>query len=196
MTKIDINVASRIRQGDIYRDVKFIESAEIRNGVVSVTQILFPLVIVLTQDCDLESNMLPPKPKSNGKDNAALISVLVAPIYNFEHFRNGEHLKKLNLDMEYINSKQRSLIQSNENKRYHFLEFTDNINIIPMGVIDFKHYFSVTTDYLKSIMGTNFVCHIVELYREDVSQRFAAFLSRIGLPNMVNTKCANIAHHE
>jgi hypothetical protein len=45
------------------------------------------------------------------------------------------------------------------------------------------HYFSVNISYLEQIRPTNFVCQISELFREDLSQRFAAFLARIGLPN-------------
>jgi hypothetical protein len=51
------------------------------------------------------------------------------------------------------------------------------------SVIDFKHYFSVPVEYLERIKPTNFVCAVCELYREDICQRFAAYLSRIGLPD-------------
>jgi len=50
------------------------------------------------------------------------------------------------------------------------------------SVIDFKHYFSVNVCYLMGIKKEKFICKIYELYREDISHRFASFLSRIGLP--------------
>ncbi|WP_278949491.1 hypothetical protein, partial [Alistipes putredinis] len=73
---------------------------------------------------------------------------------------------------------------NNSHPRYHTLDFGDN-NTYGMvkSVIDFKHYFSVSINYLESIKQSNFVGKIKELYREDISHRFAAFLSRVGLPN-------------
>ena len=51
---------------------------------------------------------------------------------------------------------------------------------------DFKHYFSVSVAYLEKLRPKHFVCRLSELYREDLSQRFAAYLARIGLPNLPN----------
>ena len=56
-----------------------------------------------------------------------------------------------------------------------------HINVVP-SVIDFKHYFSVNVKYLQKVKRKQFVCMVGDLYREDISQRFASFLSRIGLP--------------
>ena len=72
-------------------------------------------------------------------------------------------------------------LKQNETPRYHYLTFPDNMQIVP-SVIDFKHYFSVNITYLKRVKTEQFVCKIAELYREDISQRFASFLSRVGLP--------------
>jgi hypothetical protein len=74
-----------------------------------------------------------------------------------------------------------NFLRHNERPRYHYLEFPPSIPLVP-SVIDFKHYFSVNIKYLKKIKRTNFVCQLSELHREDVSQRFASFLARIGLP--------------
>jgi len=42
--------------------------------------------------------------------------------------------------------------------------------------------------YLESIRSKNFVCRVSELFREDLSQRFAAYLARIGLPDLAEAK--------
>jgi hypothetical protein len=63
-----------------------------------------------------------------------------------------------------------------------FLEFPAAIPIVP-SVVDFKHYFSVNVEYLKKLKRSQFICKVAEVFREDVSQRFASFLSRIGLPD-------------
>jgi hypothetical protein len=74
----------------------------------------------------------------------------------------------------------KTLIQ-NQIPRYHYLEFPNNVPIVS-SVIDFKHYFTVNVEYLKKHKKDNFICQIGPLYREDVSQRFSSYLSRIGLP--------------
>jgi hypothetical protein len=45
-----------------------------------------------------------------------------------------------------------------------------------------KEEFSDTL--LEKIRPKNFVCRLSALFREDLSQRFAAYLSRIGLPEI------------
>ena len=70
----------------------------------------------------------------------------------------------------------------NENKRYHYLNFAQDVELVE-SVIDFKHYFTVTVNYLNSIREEKYVCSIESLYRELILQRFSNFLSRIGLPD-------------
>jgi hypothetical protein len=85
--------------------------------------------------------------------------------------------------MERINIKKtpgQTLIQ-NERPRYHYINFPVDVPLVA-SVADFKHYFSVHVTYLEGVRKTNFVCRLSDLYREDVSQRFAAYLARIGLP--------------
>lgn len=185
MTKIDKQKAIRIRQGDIFRDVEFIEYAEEHEGIVDVSKISFPLIVVLTQDCDLEGDYTNRDEKEKER-NKFIFSVIVAPIYNFDHFLLGQHLTEIKINMQRFskNKTPYKYVITNQNPRYHYLEFPEYLNIIRSGVIDFKHYFTVTVKYLEEIKEINFVCKISELYREDISQRFAAYLSRIGLPSM------------
>jgi hypothetical protein len=112
-----------------------------------------------------------------------LFSVLVAPLYNVEHVYKGEHLSDLSMQMQTINRNKTpgKSLRLNETARYHYLEFPEELQIVP-SVIDFKHYFSVNVSYLKKVKTKRFVCKVAELYREDIAQRFASFLSRIGLP--------------
>ena len=188
MIKIKRTPSSRICQGDIFSDIEFIERIIERKGKIEVSKIIFPLVVVLTQDCDLESDFLSRwsrKKKPEENNDKFLLSVLVAPIYNAEHVYLGEHLSDLNMKMTPIeknSSLNKKGIINNTVSRYHYLTFIDEIQISP-SIIDFKHYFSVNIEYLKKIKAKNFVCHISELYREQISDRFSHFLSRIGLPN-------------
>ena len=186
MIKVDKWTTRRVHQGDIYRNIEFIEYAVEEAGIVDISKIDFPLVIVLTQDCDLQQDHTF-RSSEEGKltQDKYLLSVLVAPLYNVEQFYQGEHLSDLDLKMAGFERRKDKTanknLRDNEVPRYHYLEFPDNIPIVA-SVIDFKHYFSVNVRYLTAIKQTNFVCAVSALYREDISQRFAGFLSRIGLP--------------
>lgn len=190
--KVDRLRIERICQGDIIRDVDCIEYAIEKDGVIDVSRIYFPYVAVLTQDCDLEQDFkiqhTPEKPVKDKK----LISVLVAPLYNAEHVFMGTHLSDLTIPMEPIkkNSTAGGFLLNNQRPRYHYLEFPPDIQLVPL-VIDFKHYFSVNANYLIKLRPTNYVCTLSALYREDISQRFASFLSRIGLPEINATTSAS-----
>jgi hypothetical protein len=165
-----------------------LEYATERAGVIEVSRIVFPLVIVLTQDCDLEQEYKVRADLAKPVKDKTLISVLVAPLYNAEHVYQGEHLSELNIGMEPIKKGKSygNLLRNNERPRYHYLEFPDETNLVPC-VIDFKHYFSVNVLYLGTLKATGYVCTLSALYREDVSQRFASYLSRIGLPDIAQS---------
>ncbi len=193
MIEIGRNFINRIQQCDILRDVDFIQRIEIIENCVRIHKIIFPLVLVLTQDCDLKQdaqyhfeNGSPPP-----TDDKKLLSVIVAPIYNEEMFLIGEHLKDdtINYKMQKINKKKKgkfttqySNLINNQIPRYHHLKFKGT-DLIVDSVIDFKHYFTVNIEELMSTKKDRFICKIKELYREDISLRFANFLSRIGLPD-------------
>lgn len=76
----------------------------------------------------------------------------------------------------------------NETPRYHYLNFGAEFEIAP-SIIDFKHYFSLDAEYLYAIKKENFVCKISEIYTVDISQRFASYLSRVGLPDINDERC-------
>ncbi len=184
MVEVRLNRTGRVTQGDVFRDIEYIEYAVEKSGVIEVSKVVFPLVVVLTQDCDLEQDYR--FRFSHGRPSTQdkwLLSVLVAPLYNVEHVYLGEHLSELEMKMEPINAKRSpgDYLRKNERPRYHYLEFPALVPIVP-SVIDFKHYFSVNIKYLKKLRRTHFICQLSALYREDVSQRFASYLARIGLP--------------
>lgn len=188
ITKTYLEPSSTINQCDIFRDVEFIEYVKEEGTSIEVSKIVFPHVIVLTQACDLQQDYNARKKleeTKNGTHDKFLISVIVAPLYNFEDFRQGMHLNQLGLIMDAKGRRNKSIcdnIIKNENKRYHYLNFSADVDLVE-SVIDFKHYFSVTVNYLNDIYKDNYICSIDTLYREAISQRFSNFLSRIGLPD-------------
>lgn len=184
MIKVNLNNTARICQGDLINNVEYIEYAEEKDANIEISKILFPVTVVLTQDCDLEQDFIN-RYNSNNNQDKHLISIIVAPIYNIEHIYDGVHLSEIGLKMQTINKNpdktENKYLRQNKNPRYHFLDFDDSVSLVD-SVIDFKHYFTVNIIYIKKLKATNFICQIDELYRESISQRFAYFLSRIGLP--------------
>lgn len=174
---------NRICQGDIFREIDFIEHIEVEAGIVEISTISFPLVIVLTQDCDLEQDFGNRNSEESATHDKLLLSVLVAPLYNAEHVYLGEHLEELDMKMQEISRKKTpgQYLRNNQLPRYHYLEFRDTIPIVP-SVIDFKHYFSVNVEHLREVREAKFVYSMPSLFRERISQRFANYLARIGLP--------------
>lgn len=184
MKNIRIRKKARISQGDIYKDVEFIEYAIEKAGVIEISKIVFPFVVVLTQDCDLNQDYTVRWARNGGTSHdKKIISVIVAPLYNAEHVYKGEHLSELEMAMAEIpkGKSPGKTLRQNQTPRYHYLEFPTNVLIVS-SVIDFKHYFTVNVEYLKKHKKRNFICQIGPLFREDVSQRFSSYLSRIGLP--------------
>lgn len=184
MVKAKTTRSSRIVQGDIIRNVEYVEYISERAGQLEVSKIVFPLVVVLTQDCDLAQDYtFRWRRAAATTEDKWLLSVLVAPLYNVEHIYTGVHLSELKMKMQVIprDATMGKLLRSNQNPRYHYLDFGPEIPIVP-SVVDFKQYFSVNVTYLKKLKVSNFVCQLSSLYREDLSHRFSSFLARIGLP--------------
>ena len=111
MTNVKVNKArrKRISQGDIFRNVDCIEYVAQKRGILEVSKITFPLVVVLTQDCDLVQDA---RYRNNNADRVPqdqdkkLFSVLVAPMYNAEQVFAGQHLSELERRMTQINRKR------------------------------------------------------------------------------------------
>jgi hypothetical protein len=174
---------ARVSQGDIFRDVECIESVSEKAGIIEVSKIVFPLVVVLTQECDLEQDARNREARTN--QDKVLFAVLVSPLYNADQVFLGKHLTELGMEMSPINAKKSpgEMLMKNERPRYHYIDFPDEVPIVA-SIVDFKHYFSISGSYLERIRRKNFVCRLSELFREDLSQRFAAYLARIGLPEL------------
>jgi hypothetical protein len=184
MIKVKRNKISRLSQGDIIKNVEYIEHVSEESGTIEIAKIIFPLAIVLTQDCDLAQDYkFRWSRQATSNEDKWLMSVIMAPLYNVEHIFTGEHLSDIGMKMSQISRKNTpgKNLQNNETPRYHYLEFPPTSSIVP-SVIDFKHYFTANVAHLKKHKKNNFVCQVSELFREDISQRFTNYLSRIGLP--------------
>ncbi len=179
--RIKTVMADRICQGDIFHDLEIVENVEETSAGARVHYLKFPLLICLNQDCDLSSDDID-KQSFNSNKNCRLLHLIVAPVFVFDSFKTGVHWGDIFDVGEGFNPTKTNgkKLMNNEDPRYHFLHF-DESELYPDLVIDFKHFFTISTQYMYAHKDKR-VCSLCELYREKVSQRFANYISRIGLP--------------
>ncbi len=170
---------ARICQGDIFEDL-LISIGSGSNTLHIEANLKY--AVVLTQDCDLqqdyEERNKKPKPVKTDKN---IDTILVCPAYQLDDFSRGEHIATR--QMEVFGEKLMAKIRANDTyKRYHYLQ-EDLDNGVPELVLDFKHFITAPREVLYDARKRSYVTSINEIYREALSQRFANFLSRIGLPD-------------
>lgn len=161
-----------------------------QDGILTISKIVYPLAVVLSQECDLEQDYKsrhPDEGKSPNNDKN-LLSIIMAPMYNYDHFILGEHLIELDMEMQKFPLKKGNTestdmrnLKNNETPRYHYFDFGNEIDL-PKSVVDFKHYFTINLQELEKTMQSKYVCALAPLFRERLVQRFSNYLSRIGLP--------------
>lgn len=174
----------RFCQGDILRDVKVSISSpfEWQQQEGDIFDFDLPYCVIMTQDCDLTWDYDGRNNLEEVNNDKFLPTILVCPAYTDESFYKGEHLG--GWKMRAYNSGEVKKIQNNDEiNRCHFL-IGDSELQIPNLVIDFKHFYTLPTDILYEQYGGVYLATINELFRERLSQRFANYLSRFGLPDI------------
>src|SRR5574344_1462118 len=147
--KTKVTDGGRIFQGDIFQNIDMVENYYEENEELVLKKINFPYVICLTQDCDLLSDYRDKTEKPNENRNCKLLQIIIAPLFNFEKFKSGEHWGKIFDACSPIkpNKSNGQAIMKNETPRYHYLEFAEYSHLPPM-IADFKHFFTISTEYL------------------------------------------------
>lgn len=169
--------SNRLCQGDILRDIEI-------SNFQGVTTLSLPYAVVLSQDCDLKQDYdcrFKTEKTEKDDEDKILTSILVCPAFPAVSLREGIHLEGYKLKRQKINSDDYKKIKSNQNKRYHYL--AENMDLqVPELILDFKLYYAFPSEVLYKNHGKTYLATINNLLREDLSQRFAYYLSRIGLP--------------
>ena len=169
---------SRFYQGDILKDLDFVFGDAARKTEKDRVQLEY--AVILSQDCDIEHDF---KNRKIGlDDDKNLKSLLVCPAYPIDKFALGTQIKEW--QMKVFNSREMDKMMNNtEYKRYHYLPSLIEYSI-PELVLDFKHFFTLPRDFLYKKRKQIYVASLNELFREELSQRFSNYLSRIGLPEL------------
>ena len=177
----------RLCQGGLLRDLKLLERVELVKGAdgedeLKVVETSLPYAIMLSQDCDLEwDHGFRAKTPIQNHDKF-LTAMLVSPAYPAGQVRLGTHLEAEGMKMQALNSALWNPITTNNNERYHYLAADPALNL-PELVLDFKRYRTVPRETLMECMANGHaIAALKPLFRERLSQRFANYLSRIGLP--------------
>lgn len=187
ITKVVYKYDEYIHQGDFIKDVKYFEKYSEKDGEIEISLINFPLAVILTQECDAVQdydNRIKNNDNTDVCNHQYLLSVIAAPVYNIEDIKEGLHLENLNLKYKRLNSDEMKKIKQNREARYHYMK----IEVAPTKyieyIIDFKHYFTINVEQAINHKKNkdNFQFTLDNLFKESVSQRFANYLSRIGLP--------------
>lgn len=183
---------ARIEQGDLIEGLSY-TIAKRTEEEISFDEINFPYTVVITQDCDLEQDFNQ-REENKGKEIDAindhdkyLGTICLLPAYNAETVRLGTHLQPLELKMKKIDGDRWKPLKQNQVERFHYLN-PDTKRGIPDLVIDFKHQYTITRTELYEIIKAKPEMRrfkVGELFREDLSFRFANFLSRIPVPKIV-----------
>lgn len=166
----------RPHQGDIYQKlvISFV------NNIGETEQIPFPFCVVVTQECDLDKDFNAWDGKYQD-DDKCLKSILMCPAFPAEALKSGLHLTNLSLKMNQWGGEPWKKIKQNKDERFHIIDSGDQAALQPI-IIDFKWQFTFPREYVYS-MADNKVATLAIPYREQLSHRYANFVSRIALPD-------------
>lgn len=169
----------RIAQGDIFSNIEIIEDIEVKGNKLIVNKIRFPYVVCLNQECDLENDYN--AALNDQKKDCRLLHLAIAPAFNFEQFLSGNHWGGIydpNNGIKRNRTNGKAIID-NQNPRFHYIKFPEVDK--PELIIDFKHFFTINRNLLYSNLNKR-IYSLDGLFRENLSQRFCNYVSRIGLP--------------
>jgi len=175
-------------QGDVFSNIKYSYIDAETDEYVDITEYEFPLSVIVSQACDV-TFMSQMQTEKNGKSTKFMPTILLCPIYDGQAVRDNKHLADINsktdivLDTEkFFTSKERDVTKNDMHYRFHQLDVeVDGNAVVDNGLVDFKHYFSVPASYLLKSRSQR-LYRLESLFAEQVTLRFATYLSRVGIP--------------
>ena len=128
-------------------------------------------VVIVSQSCDLE--------------NDKVENVLVCPYYTFRQFIKDTLRTEEQASKKAITKYADDLRKGNQ-PNYHLLNQDAELGIADYLVVDFRNVFAVHIDFLRTHAETleNRI-RLLPPYREHLSQAFARFFMRVGLPQNI-----------
>ncbi len=173
----------RICQGDVLRDI-FVINAVGAEEEATLQKTCLTYAVVMTQDCDLLHDYKARAGQLAIKNNDKFLpSILVCPAYQADAFIMGTHIQGWQMQEVRSSDDKKKLRNNDEKNRLHYVD-GDTAFGVPSLVVDFKHFYTIQRESLYAQWETCYLVTINELFRERLSQRFANYLSRFGLPSI------------
>ena len=168
-----------LEQGEIIRDCQIpLPSISIYEGVLDGSmkgnvEVKTSDIIILSQSCDIE--------------NSKIDSIIVCPIYSL--------LDLMEVNQYFDSSKARESLRQGKEPAYHLINEFKSFEISqPISVVGFHQIFSIPKEYIEAVALRNSPrLRLLPPYREHLSQAFARYFMRVGLPqNIDRDKIRNI----
>jgi hypothetical protein len=175
--------SGRLRQGEILKGFLEAPSREVfakkpEDGAQFSAEIVeHPWLMVMTPDCDLEWDFEERNnPGEKVNPGKLLDHIICCPMHDAEHVkvRGG------------LTSKLWKVVRTNENRRYYYIEDSACELLAGAVTVDFKRIVGVPASLLHDTENSRNLVRVAvvsRIYREDIMQRFASFLSRVALPD-------------
>ena len=163
----ELNSSNEIEQGDMIPNCPIvIPPSKIREGDEPEIEIQLIDSIILSQSCDLANNKIQ--------------IVLVCPYFSLktfvENLPEGEQRPKAT--RKHIENLKKGFLPG-----YHLLNKSGENNIDDYVVVDFRNVYGIQIENLKEIAKKLESRHrLLPPYREHLSQAFARYFMRVGLP--------------
>lgn len=186
--KVDIDEA--LCQGDIFKNIKYSYIDSEDEEGIDIIELEFPLSIIVSQACDVSFMS---KLQKTGEESAKkyMPSILMCPIYEETSIRSANHLTEIEKEGiakfskdkgPFYASKERNVAEEGLHYRFHQLKIhLDDKEVIPSGIVDFKHCFTVPAKYLLDNIDRR-VFKLQDLFAEQITLKFATYLSRVAIP--------------
>jgi hypothetical protein len=149
-------------------------------GQLEFAPVIHELVVVMSQDCDLDQDYARRAEHREG----TLPNIMLCDVYR------AEVLRALVRQRDQLGSQDwRKRIAQNQNERFHYLQRTEPAQDLQREglsalALDFKLYFTLPTDelYARLSQGIRRRCILNTPYAEHLAHRFFKFQSRVALP--------------
>lgn len=176
-SKVEFREGVKFEQGDFIQRCPFYSFVSQENDKAKVVTAFYD-VVVITQSCDL----------ANDKADRVLVAPWKPLPYYLE--RQLQAQQRGNPSKTELNAKEKRRFFDNLKDgifhRYHLLDRWPEGGLDEYPVVDFGFVFSVSLPELTRIaLGQQAVTRLNSPYKEHLSQAFARYFMRVGLPSSI-----------
>ena len=174
---VEFGRESKFEQGDIITNCPFYDTHPDGKGGLETNVYRYD-VVIMTQSCDLE----------NGKTDKIFVAPWKPLQYHLDAFLAKQ--QRINPDKLMLTVKEkRNFFENLKNGifyRYYILDKCPDCGLPEHPVIDFGNTYSVSLSELNRIaFDQNSIIRLKSPFKEHLSQAFARYFMRVGLPSTI-----------